>query len=54
MTTFLLLVSGHAVQGDLGLHTDQLLGNALLTLVEALADADDGLQAAARAAWCAC
>ena len=42
----LQLVSGHAIQRDLDLHTDQLLGHALLTLVEALADADDGLQAA--------
>ena len=42
----LQFVSGHAVQRDLDLHTDQLLGHALLALVEALADADDGLQAA--------
>ncbi len=42
----LQLVSGHAGQRDLDLHTDQLLGDALLALVEALAHADDGLQAA--------
>ena len=38
------LLGGDIAQGDLGLHPDQLLGDALLTLLQALAHADDDLQ----------
>ncbi len=39
------LLGGHAAQSDLGLHPHQLLGHALLALGQALAHADDDLQA---------
>ena len=39
------LLGGDITQGDLGLHPDQLFGDALLTLLQALAHADDDLQA---------
>ena len=39
------LLLGHVLQGDLDLHADQFLGNALFALGQALAHADDGLQA---------
>ena len=40
----LQLLGGDTVQSDLHLHADQFLGDTLLTLGQALAHADDGLQ----------